>query len=154
MNNTFDMRFIYSSNLPIFVFICFEFIWDRVYLPLNITIPIIEPAATTVFAHPVLSKFSDYFLPALLVKLPKKSYISSQAGAYIILPSTFPIYSLLAFKTWCVDLIALLTFQSVSPSNWSVLIKIDPLSSEVVKITTSAGTRSLACSSMIFPTLI
>lgn len=49
--------------MPIFVDGYLEFILERVYLPVNITITTIEPAATTVLAHAVLSKFSDYFLP-------------------------------------------------------------------------------------------
>jgi hypothetical protein len=40
MNNTFDKWFIYLSNLPILVRCSLEFIVDRVYLPVNITIPI------------------------------------------------------------------------------------------------------------------
>ena len=70
---TFEMWLIYSSKRPTFVFTCLEFICERVYLPVKMTKVIIEPAANTVFAHAVLSKFKDYFLPSLLVKLPRKS---------------------------------------------------------------------------------
>jgi hypothetical protein len=49
--------------LPIFVRGYLEFIFDLVYLPVNITIPVICPAASTVLAHAVLSKFNDYFFP-------------------------------------------------------------------------------------------
>ena len=79
-NKTLDKWLISSSNRPILVRGYLEFILDLVYLPVKITMAIIDPAATTVFAHAVLSRLSDYFLPPLL-KLPKKSYISSQAGA-------------------------------------------------------------------------
>lgn len=70
---TFEIWLIYSSKRPTLVLTCLEFIWERVSLPVKITKAIIEPAANTVFAQAVLSKFKDYFLPSLLVKLPKKS---------------------------------------------------------------------------------
>jgi hypothetical protein len=54
---------ISSSNLPILVDGYLEFIFDRVYLPVKITIAIMDPAATTVLAHAVLSKLRDYFFP-------------------------------------------------------------------------------------------
>lgn len=60
---TLERWLISSSNLPIFVLGYLEFIFDLVYLPVKITIPVICPAASTVLAHAVLSKLSDYFLP-------------------------------------------------------------------------------------------
>ena len=65
-NNTLDKWLISSSNLPILVLGSLEFIFALVYLPVKITIPIIDPAATTVFAHVVLSKLNDYFFPSEL----------------------------------------------------------------------------------------
>lgn len=62
-NKTLDRWLIYSSNLPIFVRGSLEFIFDLVYLPVKTTIPIIDPAAKTVLAQAVLSKFNDYFFP-------------------------------------------------------------------------------------------
>lgn len=70
---TLDRWLIYSSNLPILVLGYLEFILDLVYLPVNITTPIIQPAASTVLAQAVLSKFSDYFFPYPVLKLPMKS---------------------------------------------------------------------------------
>ena len=61
--STLDKWLIYSSKRPILVEASLEFILDLVSLPVKITNPIIEPAATTVLAHAVLSKLSDYFLP-------------------------------------------------------------------------------------------
>lgn len=63
-NKTFERWFIYSSNFPILVLGYLEFIFDLVSLPVKITMPIINPAAHTVFAQAVLSKFNDYFLPS------------------------------------------------------------------------------------------
>ena len=60
---TFDKWLISSSNLPILVFGYREFMFALVSLPVNITTPIIEPAAKTVFAHDVLSRLKDYFFP-------------------------------------------------------------------------------------------
>jgi hypothetical protein len=62
-NNIFEIWLISSSNLPILVDGYLEFIFDRVYLPVKITIAIMDPAATTVLAHAVLSKLRDYFFP-------------------------------------------------------------------------------------------
>ena len=64
--STFDKWLIYSSNLPIFVLGSLEFMFALVYLPVNMTTPIIEPAAKTVLAHDVLSKLRDSFLPSEL----------------------------------------------------------------------------------------
>lgn len=54
---------ILMNVIPIFVRGYLEFIFDLVYLPVNITITVIWPAARTVLAHAVLSKFNDYFFP-------------------------------------------------------------------------------------------
>jgi hypothetical protein len=62
-NRTLDRWLISSSNLPIFVEGYLEFIWDLVYFPVKTTIAIMEPAATTVLAHAVLSKLNDSFFP-------------------------------------------------------------------------------------------
>ena len=50
--------------------------------------------------------------------------------------------------------IAFLSFQSVSPSNWSVLMKTEPLCSVVLKRMRSAGTRWPYSILMIIPTLM
>lgn len=70
---TLDKWLIYSSNLPILVLGYLEFILDLVYFPVNITTPIIQPAASTVLAQAVLSRFKDYFFPYPVLKLPIKS---------------------------------------------------------------------------------
>ena len=54
---------------------------------------------------------------------------------------------------WVV-LIALLIFQSVYPSSWSVLIKIEPVGSEVDKMQISAGILYFEWISIISPTWI
>lgn len=58
-NSILDKEFIYSSNLPIFVLGSLEFILALVYLPVKMTIPVIWPAANTVFAQAVLSNPKD-----------------------------------------------------------------------------------------------
>ena len=63
MKRTLERWLIYSSNLPSLVFGSREFICALVYRPVNTTIPIIDPAATTVFAHEVLSRLKDSFFP-------------------------------------------------------------------------------------------
>lgn len=62
-NNILDRELIYSSNLPILVLGYLEFILALVYLPVKITIPVMCPAANTVFAQAVLSNPKDSRFP-------------------------------------------------------------------------------------------
>lgn len=65
--STLERWLISSSNLPILVRGSREFIFDLVSLPVNMTMPTMWPAAKTVLAHAVLSKFKLSFLPSLLL---------------------------------------------------------------------------------------
>jgi hypothetical protein len=65
--STFERWFISVSKRPILVRGYREFIFARVSLPVNTTMPSKWPAARTVFAHAVLSRFRDYFFPCSLL---------------------------------------------------------------------------------------
>ena len=61
IHNTFERKFNSLSKIPILDLGSREFIDERHYLPVYITIPITLPVATYVFAHSVLLNYIPSF---------------------------------------------------------------------------------------------